>query len=70
MKQCSGMACSFLHAWFRLHDVCYCVDSGLLNLWLGMRSQETLGKAEEIFGPENKDLYSAFEGILSRHLPT
>lgn len=32
--------------------------------------EETLGKAEDIFGPENRDLYSAFEGILSRHLPT
>ncbi|KAG0569428.1 hypothetical protein KC19_6G090100 [Ceratodon purpureus] len=32
--------------------------------------EETLGKAEEIFGSENRDLYNAFEGILSRHLPT
>ena len=31
--------------------------------------QETLKKAEEIFGAENKDLYSTFEGLLIRHLP-
>ncbi|CAI5993184.1 unnamed protein product [Closterium sp. NIES-65] len=32
--------------------------------------QETLKKAEEIFGTENKDLYASFETLLSRHLPT
>lgn len=32
--------------------------------------QETLRKADETFGPENKDLYIAFDGLLSRHLPT
>jgi hypothetical protein len=32
--------------------------------------QETLRKAEETFGPDNKDLYEAFEGLLSRHLPS
>eukprot|EP00252_Welwitschia_mirabilis_P023194 TRINITY_DN6508_c0_g1_i4.p1 TRINITY_DN6508_c0_g1~~TRINITY_DN6508_c0_g1_i4.p1 ORF type:complete len:186 (-),score=32.94 TRINITY_DN6508_c0_g1_i4:196-753(-) len=30
--------------------------------------EETLRKAQEIFGSENKDLYIAFEGLLSRHL--
>ncbi|MCO5587041.1 hypothetical protein L7F22_040986 [Adiantum nelumboides] len=30
---------------------------------------ETLKKASEIFGPENSDLYDAFDGLLSRHLP-
>ncbi|CAI5467080.1 unnamed protein product [Closterium sp. Yama58-4] len=32
--------------------------------------EETLKKAEEIFGTENKDLYASFETLLSRHLPT
>lgn len=32
--------------------------------------EETLSNAEDIFGPENRDLYNAFEGILSRHLPS
>eukprot|EP00270_Netrium_digitus_P001647 TRINITY_DN11801_c0_g1_i1.p1 TRINITY_DN11801_c0_g1~~TRINITY_DN11801_c0_g1_i1.p1 ORF type:complete len:381 (-),score=100.24 TRINITY_DN11801_c0_g1_i1:254-1396(-) len=32
--------------------------------------EETLKKADEIFGSENKDLYTAFDGLLSRHLPT
>lgn len=32
--------------------------------------EETLQKAQETFGPDNKDLYSAFEGLLSRHLPS
>lgn len=32
--------------------------------------EETLKKAEDIFGSENKDLYVAFDGLLSRHLPT
>ncbi|KAG0586380.1 hypothetical protein KC19_2G086300 [Ceratodon purpureus] len=32
--------------------------------------EETLSKAEDIFGPENRDLYNAFEAILSRHLPS
>ncbi|XP_024378652.1 uncharacterized protein At4g15545 isoform X2 [Physcomitrium patens] len=32
--------------------------------------EETLRKAQETFGPDNKDLYSAFEGLLSRHLPS
>lgn len=31
--------------------------------------EETLRKADEIFGSENKDLYQSFEGLLSRHLP-
>lgn len=32
--------------------------------------EETLKKADEIFGPENKDLYTSFDGLLSRHLPS
>eukprot|EP00249_Psilotum_nudum_P019247 c27162_g1_i1 orf=472-1446(+) len=32
--------------------------------------EETLRKADEIFGSENKDLYVAFEGLLGRHLPS
>ncbi|CAI7872249.1 unnamed protein product [Closterium sp. NIES-54] len=32
--------------------------------------EETLRKADEIFGPDNKDLYTAFDGLLSRHLPS
>lgn len=32
--------------------------------------QETLRKADEIFGVDNKDLYIAFDGLLSRHLPS
>ncbi|KAI5073657.1 hypothetical protein GOP47_0011670 [Adiantum capillus-veneris] len=31
--------------------------------------EETLRKADEIFGAENKDLYQSFDGLLSRHLP-
>ncbi|XP_010548899.1 PREDICTED: uncharacterized protein At4g15545 [Tarenaya hassleriana] len=30
--------------------------------------QETLAKAEEIFGPENKDLYLVFEGLITRNV--
>ncbi|GMH08344.1 hypothetical protein Nepgr_010184 [Nepenthes gracilis] len=30
--------------------------------------EETLKKAEEIFGPDNKDLYSIFEGLLTRNI--
>ncbi|EPS58136.1 hypothetical protein M569_16679 [Genlisea aurea] len=30
--------------------------------------QETLRKADEIFGPENKDLYTIFEGLILRNL--
>ncbi|CAM6087643.1 unnamed protein product [Calypogeia fissa] len=32
--------------------------------------EETLRKADKTFGPENKDLYIAFDGLLSRHLST
>lgn len=32
--------------------------------------EETLRKAEETFGPDNKDLFAAFDGLLSRHLPS
>jgi len=32
--------------------------------------EETLRKADDIFGPDNKDLYIAFDGLLSRHLPS
>jgi hypothetical protein len=32
--------------------------------------EETLRKADEIFGVDNKDLYIAFDGLLSRHLPS
>ncbi|CAM6017228.1 unnamed protein product [Sphagnum balticum] len=32
--------------------------------------EETLRKADDIFGPDNKDLYSTFDGLLSRHLPS
>ncbi|MCO5609849.1 hypothetical protein L7F22_064081 [Adiantum nelumboides] len=31
--------------------------------------EETLRRAEEIFGSENKDLFVGFNGLLSRHLP-
>uniref|UniRef100_A0ACD5WBW8 Uncharacterized protein n=1 Tax=Avena sativa TaxID=4498 RepID=A0ACD5WBW8_AVESA len=31
--------------------------------------EETLKKAEEIFGPEGKDLYLSFQGLLNRSLP-
>ena len=31
--------------------------------------QEALKKADEIFGPENNDLYLFFEGLLMRHPP-
>ncbi|KAK7363650.1 hypothetical protein VNO77_05800 [Canavalia gladiata] len=30
--------------------------------------EETLRKADEIFGPENKDLYTIFEGLISRNV--
>lgn len=39
----------------------------IVSLYVSM--QETLRKAEETFGPDNKDLYAAFDGLLSRHLP-
>lgn len=35
---------------------------------LKQTKEETLKKAIEIFGSDNKDLYIAFEGLLSRHL--
>ncbi|XP_031504937.1 uncharacterized protein At4g15545 [Nymphaea colorata] len=31
--------------------------------------EETLRKAEEIFGPDNKDLYLSFQGLLNRSMP-
>ncbi|KAL3505815.1 hypothetical protein ACH5RR_031197 [Cinchona calisaya] len=31
--------------------------------------EETLRKADEIFGPENKDLYAIFEGLIIRNIP-
>ncbi|KAJ3676338.1 hypothetical protein LUZ60_003750 [Juncus effusus] len=30
--------------------------------------EETLRKADEIFGPDNKDLYTIFEGLITRNL--
>lgn len=30
--------------------------------------QETLKKADEIFGQENKDLYAIFEGLITRNV--
>ncbi|KAL5541754.1 hypothetical protein UlMin_009464 [Ulmus minor] len=30
--------------------------------------EETLQKADEIFGPENKDLYAIFEGLITRNI--
>ncbi|XP_020226683.1 uncharacterized protein At4g15545 [Cajanus cajan] len=30
--------------------------------------EETLRKADEIFGPENKDLYTIFEGLINRNV--
>jgi hypothetical protein len=30
--------------------------------------QVTLQKADEIFGPENKDLYTVFEGLITRNV--
>ena len=41
-----------------------------INPPLNPMMQETLKKADEIFGPDKKDLYTSFEGLLSRHLPT
>ncbi|KAG8097720.1 hypothetical protein GUJ93_ZPchr0013g34513 [Zizania palustris] len=31
--------------------------------------EDTLKKAEEIFGPDNKDLYLSFQGLLNRSMP-
>ena len=31
--------------------------------------EETLRRAADIFGADNADLYSAFEGLLTRHMP-
>lgn len=42
----------------------------LIIVFKRLSLQETLKKAEETFGPDNKDLYLAFEGLLSRHLPS
>jgi len=33
-----------------------------------IKFQDTLKKADEIFGPENKDLYTIFEGLISRNV--
>ena len=30
--------------------------------------QDTLRKADEIFGPENKDLYTIFESLITRNV--
>ncbi|KAL1548532.1 hypothetical protein AAHA92_16751 [Salvia divinorum] len=30
--------------------------------------EETLGKVDEIFGPDNKDLYAIFEGLITRNV--
>ena len=30
--------------------------------------QETLAKAKQIFGPDNQDLYYAFDGLITRHV--
>eukprot|EP00850_Spirogloea_muscicola_P004809 SM000021S06442 [mRNA] locus=s21:202898:203524:- [translate_table: standard] len=32
--------------------------------------EDTLRKAAEIFGADNQDLYVAFEGLLTRNLPS
>ncbi|XP_012572356.1 uncharacterized protein At4g15545-like [Cicer arietinum] len=33
-----------------------------------LTKEETLKKADEIFGPENKDLYTIFEGLITRNV--
>lgn len=43
--------------------VCY-----LLVICKLAKFQETLQKAGEIFGPDNKDLYAIFEGLISRNV--
>ena len=30
--------------------------------------EDTLRKADEIFGPDNKDLYTIFEGLITRNI--
>lgn len=42
----------------------------LTSVVIQLIMQETLKKADETFGPDNKDLYIAFDGLLSRHLPS
>jgi len=37
-------------------------------VWFCDPCQETLRKAEEIFGSDNKDLYLSFQGLLNRNL--
>jgi hypothetical protein len=36
--------------------------------WAFCALQDTLRKADEIFGPENKDLYTIFEGLITRNV--
>jgi hypothetical protein len=38
------------------------------NMFLYIIFQETLRKAEEIFGTDNKDLYFSFRGLLNRNI--
>lgn len=33
-----------------------------------LENQETLRKTDEVFGPENKDLYTIFEGLITRNV--
>lgn len=44
--------------------------AAIKELNAGQRSRaETLRLAREVFGARDADLYTAFEGLLNRHLP-
>lgn len=53
-------------------DLCVCVCQQILLPSMSHlpvlcgKFQETLQKADEIFGPDNKDLYAIFEGLITR----
>lgn len=53
-----------------LFSPCHKWTSLPVNIWSIKIStfQETLRKADEIFGPDNKDLYAVFEGLITRNV--
>lgn len=51
-----------------LQFLCY-INPFLYTFTFLKNHQETLRKADEIFGTENKELYAIFEGLITRNVP-
>ncbi|GFY85199.1 hypothetical protein Acr_03g0019730 [Actinidia rufa] len=63
-----GILCLPFPATILLLSTPLAINVSSINAYDYEQFQETLRKADEIFGPDNKDLYTIFEGLITRNI--